>query len=89
MIILIFFSIYYFSLSFCWEKHDYSKFENLTDEEFQEAYLGLKMFDLLELQSEFNNNEKEFLSDINQNLPINFDSREKWPNCIHSIRNQV
>ena len=67
-----------------WQKHNYSFFENLTDQEFTKNYLGLQLFDLNLPSFEFNVNM--YAKDA---LPDFFDAREKWPQCIRKMRNQV
>jgi len=61
-----------------WIADTNNKFANMTLEE-RRQYLG-----------SFDSNYPSFPhnSQIVKDLPVNFDAREKWPNCIHPIVNQ-
>ena len=62
---------------------DYEAFRNLTNEEFTERYLGLNLVNITNLPRV----DYRPLLAINH-LPIEFDSRTQWPDCVHEIRNQ-
>ena len=81
---MIYFLYFLLPLCFSWQKHNYSFFENLTDQEFTQHYLGLQLFDLNLPSFEFYPNMYE-----KNVLPDSFDAREKWPQCIRKMRNQV
>ena len=68
-----------------WEKHQYPQFLNLSDADFSSTYLGLEMSDL---SNYFQPKNYTIFTSLNL-LPETFDARILWPNCIHSITNQV
>lgn len=79
----IFFNLIVFAFS--WEKHDYPKFQNLSDIQFSELYLNLKMEDL---STNFPKKNYSLFTSLGI-LPESFDSRARWPKCIHPVTNQV
>ena len=63
--------------------------KNLTDSELKQYFLGLHLPSNNQLQIESKIQYpllKLLLNDTE--LPTEFDSRQKWPDCIHGIRNQ-
>lgn len=81
--IMIYLLCFLLPLVISWQKQNYSFFENLTEQEFAKNYLGLQLFDLNLPSFEFYANMYE------KGLPDFFDAREKWPQCIRKMRNQV
>lgn len=73
------------SLKANWKKHQYPKFENISDSQFSSLYLNLEMTDL---SLHYKPKTYDFFSSSNI-LPDNFDSRSRWPGCVHEIINQV
>jgi cathepsin B len=68
-----------------WEATNYQQFEGMTIEEIKGRFLGARMIDL--------NNLDEGLTVMNYegmetDIPDHFNSSEKWPDCIHPIRDQ-
>jgi len=69
-----------------WQKHNYTKFHNLSDSEFSRLYLTLQLQDL---SSHFPRKNYTIFKSMLNLLPPSFDSRDLWPSCIHPILNQV
>jgi len=61
-----------------WESTHYEKFNNMSLWDFKKCYLGTKGIKTV--------NSGEVVP--SNDLPDNFDSRTKWPSCIHPIRDQ-
>jgi len=57
-----------------------NQFEGMTLEE-RRQYLGSFI--------DYNYTNVPYISGSVKDLPVNFDAREKWPNCIHPIMNQA
>lgn len=71
-----------------WEKTEYKMFEGLKTEEINAKFMGLQLEDLSKTKIP----RVDYTSvDINlaDSLPETFDATQKWPNCIHPIRNQL
>lgn len=65
------------------ETTTYDKFASLTEDELKAKYLGLELTDLSNARKV---NYKNLLSYVS--VPQSFDSRTKWANCIHAVRDQ-
>jgi len=65
------------------ETTEYEMFTSLSEEQLKAKYLGLELTDLSTARKV---NYKNLLSYLS--VPEGFDSRTKWANCIHPVRDQ-
>ncbi|EFC36814.1 predicted protein [Naegleria gruberi] len=71
-----------------WKAKVYEKFANMTVGEFKQKYLGAIHEEAITPSS------KSRFSIVTgpptaYTPPTNFDSRQKWPQCVHTVRNQL
>jgi cathepsin B len=69
--------------SLSWKATTYPQFANKTPEELK-CYTGTILTDKTGKPSSF----LDYTPEEVKSLPASFDSRTKWPDCIHAIRNQ-
>jgi len=73
------------SLNPTWEATTYSKFEQMSTARFRDTHLGGRKKRVIKPHNKRTSLSKSSKSDP---APTAFDSREKWPKCVHAIRHQ-